>query len=271
MPRKLLSLVIVIFFSALSAGVGAQEAFTARVLNIEGQVEIRRQTSGQAAFQPVTFKVEDILKAGDTIVTGKNGRLVLGLSDGSQAVIAPKTTVLIEDLGQSPRNLFNVIKGKTRIQIEKLGGRPNPYRVNTPTAVISVRGTIFDVLVDGDDTEVYLHEGQVEVVNRRLPDQLMLLSPGQMTRVRPQRPPVSPMLFRSGRNDGMFKPRENPGAPPDNRRIANQGNRPEGAPQQRPPATIQNRPGVGVSSRMPGGASLPPATQPAPRPGGRRP
>lgn len=276
MTRNIIFLAVIMFLTSLSVGVAAQEAFTAKVLTIEGQVEIRRQPAGQALVQPIAFKVEDLLRVGDTIVTGKNGRLVLGLSDGSQAVIAPKTTVQIDDLGQSPRNLFNVIKGKTRIQIEKLGGRPNPYRVNTPTAVIAVRGTIFDLLVDDDDTEVYLHEGQVEVTNRRIPNQLMLLAPGQMTRIQLQRPPQPPMPFRTGRNDNTFKPRINPGPASDNRRAANQGgpggagSRPAGASTAggappRPGGTIPSRPDIGAPSRMP------PASQPAPRPGGRRP
>ena len=123
----------------------AQSPGSAKVIASEGQVEIRREGTGKLQVQKVAFKVSDDLFAGDTIITGKDGRLVLGLVDGSQAVIAPKTTVILKDLSQTPRTLFQMIKGKTRIHIEKLGGQPNPYRVNTPTAVIAVRGTIFDV------------------------------------------------------------------------------------------------------------------------------
>ena len=189
-------------------GIQAQELVSAKVLSVEGQVEIRRTPANQIQAQNVAFKVEDKLNAGDTIVTGKKGRLVLGLSDGSQAVIAPQTTVIIEDLGKSPRTLFNVIRGKTRVHIEKLGGQPNPYRVNTPTAVIAVRGTIFDVLVEKDETQVFLHEGAVAVTNLRLLDQPILLSAGQMTRISMQRPPNQPNTFKPGRNDGSFRARQ---------------------------------------------------------------
>lgn len=201
----------------------AQEMVSAKVLSIQGQVEIQRQPANQPQFQKIAFKIEDQLQAGDTIITGKNGRLVLGLSDGSQAVIAAKTTVVIKDLSQSPRTLFNVVRGKTRIHIEKLGGQPNPYRVNTPTAVIAVRGTIFDVLVDGNETQVFLHEGQVAVTNLALPDQPVILSAGQATKILMQRPPNQPNSFKDGRNDGMFKPARNDGGPQDNRRIADGG------------------------------------------------
>jgi hypothetical protein len=183
----------------------AQELVSARALAIEGQVEIRRQPSGQARVQSVAFKVEDELRAGDTIITGKNGKLVLGLSDGSQAVIAPKTTVVIKELSGSPRALFNVIRGKTRVHIEKLGGQPNPYRVNTPTAVIAVRGTIFDVLVEGDETQVFLHEGEVEVTNPVTPDKAVFLLAGQKTSVPLRRAPNSPSPFKAGSNDAIFE------------------------------------------------------------------
>jgi FecR protein len=212
MLTKILSFVFILCASVLIPGTGcvrAQDLVSARVLSTEGQVEIRRQPESQPRIQKIAYKVDDEVRAGDTIITGKGGRLVLGLSDGSQAVIASQTTVVIKDLTQSPRTLFHVIKGRTRIHIEKLGGQPNPYRVNTPTAVIAVRGTIFDVLVNGDETQVFLHEGEVAVTNLTFPDQPVILSAGQMTRVLMQRLPQPPGSFKIGRNDGTFK--EGPG------------------------------------------------------------
>ncbi|HZS09053.1 MAG TPA: FecR family protein [Blastocatellia bacterium] len=208
---------ILFFAFVLGAGVlvpgagcvGAQDLVSARVLSTEGQVEIRRQPDKGPRVQKIAYKVDDEVRAGDTIITGKGGRLVLGLSDGSQAVIAAQTTVVVKDLTESPRTLFHVIKGRTRIHIEKLGGQPNPYRVNTPTAVIAVRGTIFDVLVNGDETQVFLHEGEVAVTNLTFPDQPVILRAGQMTRVLLQRLPARPGSFKIGRNDGTFK--EGPG------------------------------------------------------------
>lgn len=206
MFTKILFVVCVLLGGALIPGLAqAQDLVSAIVLSIEGQVEIRRQPGDQAQVQKIAFKIEDELRAGDTIITGKNGRLALGLSDGSQAVIAPKTTVVIKDLSGSPRALFNVIRGKTRIHIEKLGGRPNPYRVNTPTAVIAVRGTVFDLLVEEDETQVFLHEGEVAVTNPASPGKAVFLLAGQMTSVQLQRTPNAPSPFKAGRNDSIFE------------------------------------------------------------------
>ena len=224
------------------AALQAQGLISAKVLSSEGPVEIRRVFSNQVLPQKIVFKAEDKLNAGDTIITGKKGRLVLGLSDGSQAVISSQTTVVIEDLSQSPRTLFNVIRGKTRVHIETLGGQPNPYRVNTPTAVIAVRGTIFDVLVENEETQVYLHEGSVAVTNLRLPNQPVFLSAGQMTRVPLQRLPNPPDTFKPGRNDGSFGTRQQAAPSQNNGRIADRssgqsqdrGGRPENGGSQFP-------------------------------------
>jgi hypothetical protein len=216
--------------SVLTLGAGcalAQELASAKVLSVEGQVEIRRRPSDGPRIQNIAFKVEDEVRAGDTIITGRRGRLVLGLSDGSQAVIAPQTTVVIKDLTQSPRTLFHVLRGKTRIQIEKLGGQPNPYRVNTPTAVIAVRGTLFDVVVEEGETQVFLHEGEVAVTSTALPDQPVILLAGQMTRVLWQRLPNLPSPFKAGRNDDTFKVGRQDGSSNENRRIAVGGPRPD--------------------------------------------
>jgi len=69
------------------------------------------------------------------------------------------------------RDLVDVWVGRIRVHIEKLGGQPNPNKVHTPTAVISVRGTTFDVNVEDEDetTRVAVEEGIVAVEHRMMP------------------------------------------------------------------------------------------------------
>lgn len=195
----------VMFFAIGSERANAQHLVAAEILSVDGPVEIRRGPPGAATLKKINFKPYDQLKAGDRIVTGWRGRLVLGLTDGSQAVVGEETVVEVRDLGSSPRELFHVLRGKTRVYIEKLGGRPNPYRINTPTAVIAVRGTLFDVIVKTNDTEVFVHEGEVAVSSLQAPEQMVLLSAGQMTRVRRGQAPTQPAAFKPGRNDESFR------------------------------------------------------------------
>ncbi len=193
-----------IVFSA--SGALGQQLVSARILSSEGSVEIRRQSQGHPTMTRIKYRLNDALNAGDVIKTHIGGRLVLGLTDGSQAVIGENTTVEIKDLSQSPRTIFNVLRGKTRVKIEKVGGRPNPYRVNTPTAVIAVRGTLFDVIVKEKETQVFVHEGEVAVSNLLTPDQTIILTAGQKTQVQADQTPAPPVDFKPGRNNDIFVP-----------------------------------------------------------------
>src|SRR5688500_10888519 len=89
----------------------AQRLVSAKSLSVDGPVEIRRSPTSAAALKTITSKLHDQLKAGDRIVTGWYGRIVLGLTDGSLAVVGEQTVVEIKDLGSSPRELFYVLRG----------------------------------------------------------------------------------------------------------------------------------------------------------------
>jgi hypothetical protein len=190
----------------LSFTTQAQNLISARILSFEGSIEIKRKQSGNE-LKKISFKLNQEIEPGDVIQTGWNGRLVLGLSDGSMAVLGADTKVEVADFRNSPKTLFNVLKGKTRIKIEKMGGKPNPYRVNTPTAVIAVRGTVFDVFVKKNQTDVYLIEGEVLVSNFLHPDKQVVLTSGQKTKVVGEDAPTNPEKFKTERNDYYFQPR----------------------------------------------------------------
>lgn len=188
-------------FTAFTVGVNAQNLSAAKILSFQGSVQISR-----GATSRIQFKVNDTILTGDIVKTGAGSRLVLGLADGSQAIISENTTVEIKDTSAAPRTIFNVIRGKTRIRIEKMGGKPNPYRVTTPTTVIAVRGTVFDVFVKGDRTEVFVQEGEVSVSNLLFPAQEIILVPGQFTRVMKDLTPLQPAPFKPERNEEFFRP-----------------------------------------------------------------
>jgi hypothetical protein len=208
----LFSLLCASVFGLTRGSASAQELVSARILSSEGAVEIHRMAQGQAQLTRIDYHVNDELLAGDVIKTRAGGRLVVGIPDGSQAIIGENTIVEIKDFSHSPRTIFNVLRGRTRVRIEKSGGRPNPYRVNTPTAVIAVRGTLFDVIVKGNETQVFVHEGEVAVSNTLTPDQIIVLLPNQKTRVRGGQLPEAPAPFKPGQNNDIFNS-------PDNKRL----------------------------------------------------
>jgi len=96
------------------------------------------------------------------------------------------------------RDLIDLLVGRIRVHIEHLGTVPNPNRILTPTAVISVRGTTFDVSVDDADetTTVEVDEGLVEVRHALLPSVSKMLGPGQTIKVYKNEPLVARGLDR---------------------------------------------------------------------------
>src|SRR6516165_9218155 len=103
-----------------------------------------------------------ILNPGDRIDTRGGGRVVIDLSDGSMVVVQPESVIVLKDYraAASLRELFEITIGMVRVRINHFAGRPNPYRMNSPTASIAVRGTEFTIAVDNSGaTDVTVIEG----------------------------------------------------------------------------------------------------------------
>ena len=110
-------------------------------------------------------------------------------------VVSENSKLIVEDFWSGNlRNLVNLMVGKVRFYVQRLGGRPNPYRVTTPTALIAVRGTIFEIAIDeAQIAEVRCLEGRVAVETVGLPDREVILEAGRKTLVRPGDYPLPPV------------------------------------------------------------------------------
>ncbi len=137
------------------------------------------------AFVP---KRNDPLEPGNIIVTGQNSRVVISLSDGGQITVLPNSQVVLKKflVPHSARELLEILMGRVLVKIHHAGGKPNPYRLNSPTASIAVRGTEFIVdVLSGGETLVVVREGLVEVWSHNNPDNKRLVTPGSRVIVRP--------------------------------------------------------------------------------------
>ena len=99
------------------------------------------------------------------IVSGADGHATFQVSDGSTFEVFPNSYVVFRKNAPNWKDLIDVIIGRVKVHIEHIGNLPNNNRIFTPTAVISVRGTTFDVSVDpdGESTLVDVVEGEVVV------------------------------------------------------------------------------------------------------------
>jgi len=185
--RKFLPVVLIF----LMAPTVAWSQSLLQVSSLNGRVEIRpaagRTFQALAATRPVQI--------GDEIKTGPGSSVVLTLPDTSLMVVNENTDLIIKDTWSSGlHSIVNVLLGRVRFDIQRLGGRPNPSRVETPTAVIAVKGTVFDVDVDGTlTTEVLCIEGRVGVESTTVPGREVILNPGMHTMVAPGQSPVTPV------------------------------------------------------------------------------
>ncbi|HEY4818075.1 MAG TPA: FecR family protein [Candidatus Acidoferrum sp.] len=155
----------------------------ARIASISGSVLL-----SNGLQTPAPAKRGDVLTPGDEIDTRGGGHATIELTDGSLVVVRPGSRIVLKDFrtAHSLRELFEILVGQARVKINHFGGKPNPYRVNSPTASIAVRGTEFSIAVNGvGDTEVIVYEGLVEVTSRSNPEDKVLLHPGQGVIVRP--------------------------------------------------------------------------------------
>lgn len=205
--RKSPSMAVTRIVAALLAALALPVIVSAQVqvTSMYGPVEIQfgSETAPEPRISWVDSRTEEelpTLEAGDRIVTRSEGQVTLQLQDGSYIVVSENTTLEIERYwGSEIRNLMRVFMGKVRFHIQKLGGRPNPYRIHTPTALIAVRGTDFDVRVDpvAHSTEVWTFEGRVTVVGNDVADREVILDAGRKTLVRPGQAPLTPVGVES--------------------------------------------------------------------------
>lgn len=139
--------------------------YAAKCIEETGQVSVLKDST------PWALNVGDQIQVKQLIITGWDGQARFSVSDGSTFDVYPNSRVVFRK-GGTPnwRDLLDVLVGRVRVHIEHLYG-PNPNRVLTPTAVISVRGTTFDISVDDEDetTTVEVEEGTVEVQHALLP------------------------------------------------------------------------------------------------------
>lgn len=164
----------------------------AKLLSFTGQISVMR---GNYAW---ALNAGDSIKPLEMVVTGPDGWGIFQVADGSKFEVYRNSKVVFRANRGDWRDLLEVWLGKVRVQIEHFGGLPNNNKVRTPTAVISVRGTIFDVEVE-DQTHTTLvenEEGIVVVDNVFRPSQV-ILKQGEYVRVF-QNEPLGKAIFDKG-------------------------------------------------------------------------
>jgi FecR protein len=149
----------------------AAEGGTWSVSKSSGEVWIANGEVQQASLNPA-----DNLKPGDTIRTGRNGRVLLVRGEES-ILIAPNSVVGLP--GEPKEGLSTTIvqqAGSILLEVEKRNVKH--FEVETPYLAAVVKGTQFRVSVNAASTSVDVVRGQVEVTDFRS-GQIAQVMPGQ--------------------------------------------------------------------------------------------
>src|ERR1700709_2089053 len=126
--------------------------------------------------QPASLKEEELLKPGDTVRTGRNGRVLLRRGEETM-LISPNSVVGMP--AEKTEGLSTTIvqqAGSILLEVEKRNVKH--FEVETPYLAAVVKGTQFRVTVGATSTSVDVVRGQVEVADFRS-GQIAQVLPGQ--------------------------------------------------------------------------------------------
>ncbi len=172
-----------------SAGLTPAPFAGASISEWKGEVHVQLP-----AAKPSGPRRGQVLPAG-TILETKEGRLVLVLrTDESEILVQPHTRLVISEPKPGNWNAVEILLGRVRAYIRKRTGGAPPFQMGTPSAVIAVRGTRFDVEVNKRGvSEIDVFDGLVEVGSSVAAGRSVLVRPGFSTRVGMGTPPEEPV------------------------------------------------------------------------------
>lgn len=132
---------------------------SAVVAEFKGEISLR-SPQGEA----LTLNPGMELPAGTAIQTMKDSSLLLNLQDNSQILVKASSRVVLRSPIEGRGDYLELLIGRILAKIQKRLGNTPSFRMGTPTAVITVRGTRFSVEVNKKQkTFVEVFEGVVEV------------------------------------------------------------------------------------------------------------
>lgn len=137
----------------------------AKVALLKGSASVVKK--GMAEAQPLAQ--EDMLAGGDRITTGKKSRIELKMPDGSFLRFDENTTFELQSIAfekkQKRRKItISMILGKTWAKVSRLFGVKGRFEIATRTAVAGVRGTVYRMNINNDNSVmVKVYWGEVVV------------------------------------------------------------------------------------------------------------
>jgi len=211
MMKRLCLLIVLLVGLMPSAVPGADKA--GDIVFLKGAVLIERDARSRNA------ELGAPVMQGDTITTSANSMGKILFKDDSVITITPSGSFSVNEYlynmaGNRSQSLFKLLYGKLRAVV----GRSS-LTLETPTAVVGVKGTVFDIWFDSatHTTYVAVLEGSAELRNiRREIAGFQIVTGGHSSSVSSGEPPKPPKPYTPppGQGDGVLPdPELPPGGP----------------------------------------------------------
>ena len=105
---------------------------------------------------------------GDRVVTDARGLVQIRFSDRTELTVGPNSALVLEDYllredGSAGKFAINALSGSFRFVTGRAA--KDSYEIKTPTGVIGVRGTAFDLNSKSDHATLLLYHGAVTMCN----------------------------------------------------------------------------------------------------------
>jgi hypothetical protein len=135
---------------------------------------------GQGSWQAVSRPTE-LIEGSEVRSRADDGSGEIRFADGSKVVLAPSTFFKVDRM-DSKESVFSL--GMGRIRAAFSGMISSRIKINTPTAVCSVRGTVFELGADEKGSHVAMAEGVLEVKDSK--GQQAVVSSEESLRIGPE-------------------------------------------------------------------------------------
>jgi hypothetical protein len=207
--KRFISTGLMVLF-VLAAAIGQNPQPTALTVGAATIADLKGDVTFHSPQGDAISAQRGTMLAPESKIDTTKGSVLLDLQDGSQVLVKAKSHVVLKAPNQEKGYWLELLLGKINAKIQKRLGNTPSFRMGTPTAVITVRGTRFSVEVNKKQkTSVEVFEGMVEVGGFGQGPPVML-SPGFSTGVEQNRNPEPPHGLQN-RGDREDEDRMKPG------------------------------------------------------------
>lgn len=159
--------------------------------------------SGETSWE--TVRLEMNIFKGDRIKTNLNSRVEIEMPDESLIRVNENTIFDVKEIRladeEEDEMSFTLWAGNIWAKFKKVISNRQVRRIDSPSAVVAVRGTTFEIDVDdAQTTHVRVEEGQVAVTSKDVPGEV-LVGANEETRVEKGKAPIKPRSFRRNLED----------------------------------------------------------------------